>query len=86
MSWRVEFTKSAAKELRALPKGVRARIRAAIEEKLLPDPRAHLLPLHGDRRGFCKFRVGSYRLLCRREDEVLLVLVVKLAHRREAYR
>jgi len=81
VSWRVEFTKAAAKELRAIDPRVRARIRVAIEAKLLSDPKAHLVPLTGDRRGFFKFRVGASRLLCRREDEVWLVLVVKVAHR-----
>ncbi len=86
MSWRVEFTKAAARQLRAPDPKVRARIRVAIEEKLLVDPKAHLLPLAGDRRGFFKFRVGAYRLLCKREDEVWLVLVVKVAHRGSVYR
>ena len=86
MSWRVAFTKAAAKELRALDPKVRARIRVAIDAKLLIDPRAHLLPLSGNRRGFFKFRVGAYRLLCKREDAVWLVLVVKVAHRGSVYR
>jgi mRNA interferase RelE/StbE len=30
--------------------------------------------------------VGPYRLICSIEDERLLVLVVRVAHRREAYR
>lgn len=86
MNWRIEFTRRAVKELRALDPKVRARIKAAIEHKLLDDPKPHLIPLQGDRREYFKFRVGAWRLLCKREDDVLLILVVRVAHRGEVYR
>jgi mRNA interferase RelE/StbE len=37
-------------------------------------------------RGYGKFRVGPYRLICHRDDAVLLVLVIKVDHRRDVYR
>lgn len=33
-----------------------------------------------------RIRVGAYRLVYAVEDEVLVVLVVKLGHRRDVYR
>jgi mRNA interferase RelE/StbE len=86
MTWRVEFTPAAARQIAALPSDVKRRIRSAIEEKLASDPKTHLLPLAGPLRGFGKFRVGDYRLICRREDEVLLILVVMIGQRRDIYR
>ena len=86
MSWRVEFTPAAAKQIAALPSDVRARIRRAIETWLMADPRGQLIPLMGPLRGYAKFRVGDCRLICHRDDGVLLVLVVKVDHRREVYR
>jgi mRNA interferase RelE/StbE len=50
------------------------------------EPKAHLLPLSGPLRGYGKFRVGPCRLICHRDDSVLLILVIKLDHRRDVYR
>ena len=86
MSWTVAFTPVAARQIAALPDDIRARIRKAIEHKLLVEPKAHLLPLSGPLRGYGKFRIGPYRLTCHRDDAVLLVLVVKVDHRRQVYR
>ena len=43
--------------------------------------------LHGSRCGeFWKYRVGDYRLICKIEDDRLIVLVLRVGHRREIYR
>ncbi len=86
MSWRVEFAPAAAKQIAALPAEVRGRLRRAIGEKLLADPHGRLIPLMGALRGYAKFRVGDCRLICHRDDGVLLVLVIRADHRKDAYR
>jgi mRNA interferase RelE/StbE len=86
MTWTVAFTPAAARQIAALPDDIRARIRKAIEDKLKVEPKAHLLPLSGPLRGYGKFRVGAYRLICHRDDAVLLILVIKVDHRRDVYR
>ncbi len=35
---------------------------------------------------FWKYRVGDYRLICKIEDNRLLILVLRVGHRREVYR
>lgn len=80
------FTPAAARQIAALPDDIRARIRKAIEGKLMVEPKAHLLPLSGPLRGYGKFRVGPCRLICHRDDALLLVLVIKVDHRRDVYR
>jgi mRNA interferase RelE/StbE len=53
----------------------------------LDDPRSIAEPLSGpDLGGQWRFRVGDYRLICMLEDEVLLVMVLRIGHRREVYR
>jgi mRNA interferase RelE/StbE len=43
--------------------------------------------LHGSLLGeFWKYRVGDYRLICKIEDNRLLVLVLRIRHRKEIYR
>jgi mRNA interferase RelE/StbE len=35
--------------------------------------------------GLWRYRVGDYRLICRLEDNKLVVLVLKIGHRRDVY-
>lgn len=84
MAWRFAFTPKARKQLKQLDNKTQSRIKKAVYEKLLVNPRAHLVPLTGDRTGFYKFRVGDYRLLCRKQS-AKEVLVVAVKHRRSVY-
>ena len=36
--------------------------------------------------GYWRYRVGAYRIICEIEDHRLVVVVIKIGHRREAYR
>ena len=84
MSFSIRIKESAAKELRRISRPDRTRIVAAID-RLAELP--HLgATLKGDLRGLRRLRVGDYRILYEIEDDELIVLVVRVAHRREAYR
>ncbi|MDZ7642071.1 MAG: type II toxin-antitoxin system RelE/ParE family toxin [Desulfurivibrio sp.] len=85
MIWRVEFTPDAEKELARLDKEAVREIRRFLRERVEPDPRAFGKSLRGQLREFWRWRVGAYRILGRIEDDKLLVLVVKLGHRRHVY-
>ncbi len=41
--------------------------------------------LKGELRGLRRIRVGDYRVVYEVQDSILLVLVVRVAHRRDAY-
>jgi mRNA interferase RelE/StbE len=85
MPYQVAILPVALRQLRALDASIRARIRARIDA-LAYEPRPHgVKALQGDPGTLC-LRVGDYRVLYRVEDEHLVVLVVTVAHRREAYR
>ncbi len=60
MSWRIEFTKIAAKQVRGLDPSVQKRIKHAIEEKLQTNPDFYLIGLIGELSDLYKFRVGDY--------------------------
>ncbi len=49
------------------------------------DPRAFGKALRGSRKGFWRYRVRDWRVLCRLEDRVLIVVVVALGHRSKVY-
>lgn len=84
MIFSIRIKESAAKELRRVAKPDRTRIVAAID-RLAETP--HLgAALKGDMRGLRRIRVGDYRVVYEIRDEELVVLVVRVAHRRDAYR
>jgi mRNA interferase RelE/StbE len=85
VTWRVEFLPSARTELLALDRPVQARILRSLH-RLAANPRsaANVKALRGDAR--YRLRVGDWRVIYTLLDDALVVLVVRIAHRREAYR
>ncbi len=85
-SYSVSIKPSAARELEALPV-LKDRQRAtAIIRGLSDNPRPQgSLKLAGASDAY-RFRFGSYRILYTVSDRVRVVAVIKVAHRREAYR
>lgn len=87
MAWRIRFSKEADKSLRKLDRRVSARILDELEEvSRLDDPRTRGKALVGNLAGLWRYRVGDYRVVCDIEDEVLVILVVGVAHRSSVYR
>ena len=84
MSFSIQIKGSAAKELNRIDVSTRSGIVAYID-RLAESP--HLgTTLKGDLRGLRRIRVGDYRVIYEVQDSVLVVLVVRVAHRRDAYR
>lgn len=81
-----EFTPKAAKHFRKLPQSIQLRVRKKLEKY-----RNHLDPLSFAKRVqnlegvSCRFRVGQYRLLCRVENSICIILVVAIGHRKDIY-
>ena len=84
MSYRVEFTTAAARQVRKLPRAARDRVLDAIED-LGEDPRPHgAKKLVGEQTAW-RVRIGDYRVIYDIFDSELTVSVVRAAHRREVY-
>jgi len=89
LAWSVEFDAGARNDLEKLDKPVARRITRFLRERVAnrDDPRSVGEALKGSRLGdFWKYRVGNYRIVCDLQDEKLLVLVLRVGHRREVYR
>ena len=84
MSFSIRIKGSAARDLQRTAKTDRLRIMGAID-RLSDNPFAGSA-LKGDLRGLRRIRVGDYRVLYELLNETLVVLVVRVAHRREVYR
>ncbi|GAC1386040.1 MAG: type II toxin-antitoxin system RelE/ParE family toxin [Acidimicrobiales bacterium] len=82
--YRVEVRPAAVRALRKVDRTVRPRIEGAIA-LLAEDPRPPAsTPLRG--RDAHRVRVGDYRIIYTIHDDVLMVIVVTLGHRRDVYR
>ena len=80
MKAEIIFSKRAIKEFKKLEKPIQKRIDVAIKQKLEKDPNAHLIPLLGSLKFLYKFRVGDYRLVCRKEEGKLLIFPSYIHH------
>jgi len=87
LTWKVEFDDAAAKELRKLDRQAQNDILRYFRERIATDedPRRFGKPLSGDLVGLWRYRVRDYRMICNIEDDKLIVLVVRVAHRKGVY-
>ncbi len=88
MYYEVMIARRAAKELKKLPRQTRERIAEKIA-MLGHDPDNSALdvkPLENLPAAHFRLRVGAYRVLFDREDDIRVIAIIRVAHRREAYR
>lgn len=85
MPYSITYTPSAAKAIRKLDKPTARRLLNAIGT-LASNPRpSGCIQLKGGRGEF-RIRLGDYRIVYDVQDDELVVLVLKVGHRREVYR
>lgn len=84
MTYRVSLAPSAERELRKFDPDVRRRIQAALD-LLATEPRPPAASRLVGGSGAWRVRTGDYRIVYEIIDDRLLVLVVRMAHRREVY-
>lgn len=85
MTYRIELSPAAARQLRKLDGPALLRVQAVVE-LLARRPRpAGAKKLVGG-RGEWRVRTGDYRIIYEIDDGVLLVLILAIGHRRDIYR
>ena len=85
MLYTVDFRPSARKNLAKLPRRDQLRIVSAAEA-LRQEPRPSGAKKLVAEENLWRIRVGSYRVIYKIEDNKLLILVVKIGHRKDVYR
>ena len=86
MTYRVEWSERAVRQLDKLDRRAAQAIVRFMAERIdgQQDPRVLGKALRAEK--LWRYRIGDYRVLCRIDGRVLIVLVVELGHRREVYR
>ena len=87
MTYKVEYTEQAIKELKKIDKHTQFFILAWIEKNLVDceNPRQHGKGLTANRSGEWRYRGGDYRIIAEIEDDKVIILVLTVGHRREVY-
>ena len=85
MKYRIEVKRSAAKALKKTSKPDQKRISKAIDHLAENLPNPDTTKMKGD-NPFHKNRVGDYRIVYEIQDDILLILIIKIGHRKDIYR
>lgn len=88
MKYSVETTARFDREFKKLDRYTQKLLRSWIEKNLIDceDPRAHGKALTADLAGLWRYRIGDYRLICKIEDDILVILALSVGHRRDVYK
>ena len=89
MAYRIEISEDADKQLKKLDSKVRERLFRFLFERVgtLENPRSIGEALKGEKLGeLWRYRVSDYRLITRIEDDTVVILVLRVGHRREIYK
>jgi len=85
MTWRVELKRSARKALVALQPATRSRLAERIDA-LAEDPRPSGARKLAGSDILYRVRVGDYQIVYEIHDNRLVIIVIKIGHRRQIYR
>lgn len=85
MAFKVLLKKSALKDLHAVSKPDQRRLLDVIESGLAQDP-CQGKALSGEFKGLYRWRSGKFRIVYEIQQEVLVVLVLRIGHRKDVYR
>ena len=86
--YQFQFSRKALADFRSLSKNLRQTIIGKIEFfQNQEDPLKYAIKLAGLENKY-RFRVGSYRLICEKnkDNQWIIILILKIAHRKEVYR
>ncbi len=83
MRWRIEVTRTAERQIAKLDRAAQNSIVRFLHDRLkdVADPRQLGKPLHGEKKGLWRYRVGDYRLICDIQHGKITVLILEVGHR-----
>ena len=87
MVWQIKYNKGIQKKIQKFGKIISEQIFNKLDNIAnLNNPRSEGKNLKGNFKGYWRYRVGDYRIVCEIKDKEKTILVNNVAHRREAYK
>ena len=84
MKYQILFTEQAKKDIKHLPAPIYARIIKALE--IISENPLLGKMLKGELRGLRSYRMGDYRIIYQVESRKIIVIILKIGHRKDVYR
>lgn len=86
VKYTIDFAPRIEQQLNLISKDIKKLIFERID-KLKTDPRPeNIEPLQGTDKGLFRIRQGNYRIVYSIQDQKLLILIVRIVHRKEVYK
>lgn len=83
---KIQLSEQAKKTLSKLDKSISKKITSYLHEiEKLADPRSRGKGLTADKAGLWRYRIGDYRLICQIQDNLLIITVIRIGHRKAVY-
>ena len=88
MVWTIKYSEVVVKQLKKLDKAVAKRIMQFMSHKVAAqdDPTVFGKALLHDKSGLWRYRIDNYRVVCHLEKQELVILMLRIGHRKEVYR
>ncbi len=87
MIWKIEYLPDPKKFLNKLDSSVKIQIFSYLRKiSLTEDPTSFGKPLSSSLKGFWRYRVGDYRIICEIRKKELIILVIDIGHRSKIYK
>jgi len=86
LAYKILFAEKVEKDLKKVDKAIARDILNKADTFLSKDPHKYGRKLKGLFKGLWRYRIGDYRVLYRIEDNKVLVIVLRIGHRRNIYK
>jgi len=88
LAWTISWDARAVKELKKLDRSAQQNILRYFRDRIATQktPRRFGKALTENKSGLWRYRVGDYRMICQIQNHQLIVLVLRVAHRKQVYR
>ncbi|MDP3730762.1 MAG: type II toxin-antitoxin system RelE/ParE family toxin [Candidatus Omnitrophota bacterium] len=83
--YKVVYLDQVEQDLKKLDKSTAKKILARIETYLASDPKELGKPLKGEFQGYWRYRRGDYRVIYKISEREILILVLRISRRKDAY-
>jgi len=85
--WQIVFSRTGHKELEKLSHQSQSLIRSFLYTRILElnHPKQSGKALSANKKGYWRYRVDKFRIICKLEEDKLVILIVKIAKRDVVY-
>ncbi len=83
--YKVVYLDQVEEDFKKLDKSTAKKILARVETYLAKDPQGLGKPLKGEFQGYSRYRWGDYRVIYKISEAEILIIVLRISHRKEVY-